>query len=290
MNPSSVFTAHSSYALDVAFSVDGRTLISSGMDNVVKMWSAPDWQFLRVLEGHDKSVNSVALSPDGQTLATCSTDATAKLWSFPGGELRHTLRDRKKTVSAVRFSPDGQWLAASWYGGRATAWTTSGEEVVGIKASSKNLVAVAFVGDGRTLATAGLGDDILLWSLPSVDPAGGLTGHQTAVMALAPVREGSTLISLGYEQTIKHWDVQAQRERASYLLEGPPARGLAVSPDETLIAVAMEGQVQIRLLEDGSLQSELPISTKAVYGMAFSPDGRWLAAGAADGKIRVWEM
>ena len=39
-----------------------------------------------------------------------------------------------------------------------------------------------------------------------------------------------------------------------------------------------------------ALQAELPVSTHVVYGSAFSPDGRWLAAGAADGKIRVWAI
>ena len=48
--------------------------------------------------------------------------------------------------------------------------------------------------------------------------------------------------------------------------------------------------MQLWSVEDWVLLAELPISTKAVYGMAFSPDGRWLAVGAADGKIRVWEL
>ena len=79
MNPSTVFAAHSSYVLGLAFSADGQILISCGMDNVVKFWSALDWGLERALEAHDKSANSVALSPDGRTLATCSTDATVKL-------------------------------------------------------------------------------------------------------------------------------------------------------------------------------------------------------------------
>jgi len=52
----------------------------------------------------------------------------------------------------------------------------------------------------------------------------------------------------------------------------------------------MESKVQLWSVEDWALEAELPISTKAVNGMAFSPDGSWLAVGAADRRIRVWEI
>jgi WD40 repeat protein len=70
---------------------------------------------------------------------------------------------------------------------------------------------------------------------------------------------------------------------------GLTLRGLTFSPDERSAAISMERQVQLRSVEDWTVQAELPIGTKSVNGMAFSPDGRWLAVGAADRKIRVWE-
>jgi len=70
------FEAHSNYVLGLTFTNDSKTLISAGMDNVVKLWSAPDWTLEQTLEGHQHSVNSLSLSPDGATLATCSSDNT----------------------------------------------------------------------------------------------------------------------------------------------------------------------------------------------------------------------
>jgi WD40 repeat protein len=52
----------------------------------------------------------------------------------------------------------------------------------------------------------------------------------------------------------------------------------------------MESRVQVRSLENWILQDDLEVGTKAVNGMAFSPDGEWFAVGAADRKIRVWRM
>jgi WD40 repeat protein len=49
------------------------------MDNVVKLWSIPDWTLVRTFKGHANSVNSMSLSPDGGSLVTGSTDQTVKL-------------------------------------------------------------------------------------------------------------------------------------------------------------------------------------------------------------------
>ena len=98
MNEPTIFEAHSSYVLELLFTRDSQTLVSAGMDNVVKLWSVPDWELVRTFEGHANSVNSIALSPDEKTLATGSTDTTARLWSFPHGQVLHTLQDRKKVV------------------------------------------------------------------------------------------------------------------------------------------------------------------------------------------------
>jgi WD40 repeat protein len=65
---------------------------------------------------------------------------------------------------------------------------------------------------------------------------------------------------------------------------------MAFSTDEQIVALSMEGMVQLRSVEDWELRAELPISTRAVNGVAFSSDGQWLAVGAADGKIRIWEL
>jgi WD40 repeat protein len=286
-----IFGAHDSYVLDVLFSPDGGTLVSAGMDNLVKLWSVDDWQPIATFVGHTKSVNSLALAPDGTTLASGSTDGTVKLWSFPEGQPLHQLRDRKKTVTCVCISADGEWVAAACYGGRAAIWTLVGEPVVAFAASDKNLSAVAISPDRQLLATAGLGDDVRVWSLPGAEQVARLSGHAVAVPALQFIDNGRQLVSLGHtDQTIRFWETAGWQETREIELDGARVRHLAFSPDERTVALSAEGSLQLRATDSWRLKGNYPVGTKALSRAAFSPDGRLVAVGGADRKIRVWTL
>jgi WD40 repeat protein len=165
-----------------------------------------------------------------------------------------------------------------------------GDPVTAFKASDKNLSSAALSPDGDTLATAGLGDDIHLWSMPSCQLLDTLSGHETAVGSLQYIDQGSTLVSVGYEGTIRFWDTTAWVTRRSLADSFDNIKGVAFSPDERLMAVSTASHVRMYGTESLSLQYEIPVTTKVINGIAFSPDGRWLALGAADKKIRIWEM
>jgi len=68
------------------FSPDKKTLVSSGWDDVIKIWELPSGKLLRTLKAFRWDL-FYGYSPDGQTLATGSKDKTIKLWNLRTGEL-----------------------------------------------------------------------------------------------------------------------------------------------------------------------------------------------------------
>jgi WD40 repeat protein len=64
----------------VAFSPDGRRIVTGSWDQTARVWEAVSGRELLTLKGHLTWVRSVTFSPDGQRIVTCSEDKTAKVW------------------------------------------------------------------------------------------------------------------------------------------------------------------------------------------------------------------
>ena len=113
---------HSYSVCSVAYSPDGKRIISGSGDNTVKIWDANTGECLKTLEGHSEGINSVSYSPYGKYIASCSgtffkknDDKTIKIWNANTGECLKTLEGHSLGVLSVAFSPDGtKIISGSW--------------------------------------------------------------------------------------------------------------------------------------------------------------------------------
>src|SRR5437588_10860356 len=78
---------HTGDVASLAYSPNGKTLASGGLDFTVKLWDVAAAKERATLKGHTNSVRSVAYSPDGTILASASDDETIKLWDGQTGRL-----------------------------------------------------------------------------------------------------------------------------------------------------------------------------------------------------------
>ena len=77
----------------VAFSPDGRFIVSGSGDRTLGLWDAANGALLKTFRGHDGPVYSVAFSPDGRFIVSGSDDQTLKLWDAGSGALRKPSKD-----------------------------------------------------------------------------------------------------------------------------------------------------------------------------------------------------
>jgi WD40 repeat protein len=101
---------HTSAVKSVAFSPDGRQVVSGSYDRTVRLWDAATGTALQTLESHTDAVTSVAFSPDGRQVVSGSYDRTVRLWDAATGTALQTLESHTSAVKSVAFSQDGNLL------------------------------------------------------------------------------------------------------------------------------------------------------------------------------------
>ena len=94
----------------MAFSPDGKQVVSGSRDKTVRLWDAATGATLQTLEGHTHYVTSVAFSPDGKQVVSGSIDQTVRLWDMATGAALQTLEGHTDAVTSVTFSPRGKLL------------------------------------------------------------------------------------------------------------------------------------------------------------------------------------
>jgi WD40 repeat protein len=219
----SSLAGHGAPVSSVAFSTDGKTLVSgsgaheeTGGTGDVKVWELATGREVATFDGHKGSITSVAISPNGQLVASGSFDGTAKLWDLATREARFTLTGQR--VAAVTFSPDGRTLATGGQGGVIFWDTASGEQKATWAhpggANGSYVMALAYSPNGKILAsggTAGTGT-IKLWDAAMGQLLGTLKGHATAVYSLAFDPDGQTLVSASSDGSLRLWNAPTGQE------------------------------------------------------------------------------
>src|SRR5260370_13400747 len=106
---------------DLAFRPDGRTLVSVGMDNTVKLWDVASGTLLWT-GWQTGGIRSLAFSPDGRLLASGGDDTLVQFWDPQSGTKLQTLAGPGGTIYSLAWSPHGRLLARGYSDGDHWGW------------------------------------------------------------------------------------------------------------------------------------------------------------------------
>jgi hypothetical protein len=124
------FKGHTGSVNSVAFSPDGKQVLTGSYDKTARLWDAASGKETCAFRGHTGSVNSVAFSPDGKQVLTGSVDTMARLWDAASGKEVRRFLGHSNEIKSMAFSPDGKQVLTGSGDSTARLWdTASGREL-----------------------------------------------------------------------------------------------------------------------------------------------------------------
>lgn len=303
-----------------AFTPDGRVLALAG-DEYLHLFEVATGRGLTSLRADSRFVLSLAFVGNTGYLASAGGDGVAYLWDIRAalakaapvpndlgvGVLGHgstTGQWAKRLpvashVSSVAFAPDGQTLAV---GGRDRvalfAWP-SGQPRTNFATDPGRVLGLTYSANGKYLAVAGEYWDgqakpVQLWDTATNKPlwVGKNTGRGPQTLCFSP--DLQTLYSAG--QGVRRWDVANGAAQEPWPLAPAYATAVALAPDGKRLAIAGDS-TEVLILDPAAPRGARVVTASPsphdghlhVYAVAYSPDGQWLATGARDGTVRVWD-
>lgn len=155
-------------------SPDGKSGVSGGGDDTVRLWDMASGKLLGTLRGHKAPVLSVAFSPDGKKVLSGSWDKTAKLWEVATGRELTTWEGHKLAVQKVLFSPDGRLAVTGGADDDIKVWDVTGKTAVSSwHAHHPGVADLDVTPDGKKLLSGGGDARLRLWDLKAILAAAG---------------------------------------------------------------------------------------------------------------------
>jgi WD40 repeat protein len=286
----------------VAFSSNGKGLVSGSSDGTVRIWDLVTGQRYHTLKGSEGAVRLVAFAPDGKVLVTADEDGFVRRWNPGTGKETAAFRVAIRPVGAATLSPDGKILAVGAgppdlrkkeapLGGVKLFDTASGEERVVLKAAPREVAGLAFSPDGKTLA-AGWPAGARLWDADTGKVKATLADDPPPAWPVAFSPDGKTLATGNLIDLAVLWDARARRRIGSVGGHIHWVMAVAFSPGGKRLATGSCAELKLWDSATGAALMTFSAGGTSVLirSVAFSPDGKVVAAGFTDGSVRLWAV
>jgi WD40 repeat protein/serine/threonine protein kinase len=283
---------HPSPVMAVAFSFDGKRLLTGSEDGIGRLWDTTTGQRIGPELRHGKNISGVALSPNGQIALTAGLDGVVRQWDVTSGKPIGSPIRHNAVIAAVALSPNGKRIATASLD-EGQVWDAATGKAIGAQLKhDHHLTSIAFGPDGRTVVTGSLDKSARIWDATTGKPIGMPIQHADSVMAVAVSPDGARMAT-GCGRTAKYaqiYEFATGKPIGPALLHRDRVGALAFSPDgKTLLTGSFDKTARLWDVATGRQLGVMLPHKGEVRAVAFASDGVRFVTGGTDKTARIWE-
>jgi serine/threonine protein kinase len=289
--PIAEIAAHSGAISGLAYTEDGRWIVTTGADATLKVWDAGNQSLVRTLTLGDGAATALALS--GTRALTSHANGKAALWDLETAQRIATFQRNDAGLSAVAFAGAPTRVATASQDGTIALWDAAqpAAPLHVFERHDKPVEALAYTPKRSLLLSGSADKTVRLWDLPRLRQKRRYRGLRDTVSAVAFSRNGRLIAGGALDGRIRVWSALSSRRLRRLTGHKGRVAALAFAPHAKMLASAgSDGTVRLWDLKRGRTLRALTGHTGGATEVAFAPNGQRLATAGENGVVRVWAM
>lgn len=283
-----LWTAHENdYINLLAWSPSGRLLACASADGGVALYSGDDGRLLWRHSAHGLGTTALAWSPDGQRLASGGQDDHIVIWEPVTGEPSECWKAGRGWVEKLAWSSEG--VLASITGKELRLWDERGALQQAFEPVDSTLTGLEWMPDG-SLLTSCYGQ-VSHWQPGKAVPVRNYV-WKGSLLSLAASPDCAWIAAGSQEGIVQLWAKSAAKscQMSGY---NSKVRHLCWSYDGQLFATGGGEEMLIWDCSgegpEGTEPDYLPVHLGTITALSFSPVSKWIASGAEDCSLFLYD-
>ena len=249
-----ILRGHSGKVSDVAYSPDGKNILTGSSDGFIRIWDAKNGESIKVICCHNAPITSVAYAPNGKHIVSASLDGSVEIWDGTaenGNEWVESLEDEDYFIFDAVFAPDGKHVLTASGDSTARIWEVESASLLKSLVGHQHVLrSVTYSPDGTLILTGSEDGTAKIWDTQTTELIRTLEGHNGGVHSATFSPDGKYILTGSVDRTARIWDTSSGkliRILSETALDKDAGKGLSQSHPDAINKVTFSSDGRFEL-------------------------------------------